>query len=361
MFKSQTSQGEPAFHTLIENYQSVIQDIERCSDKSDPRPGVFFSFYAMKSAFLLVKVAGGVKSPINQPDLLPRNRPGSPVDEVQTPKLSDVRRVSNSVVSAYESGDHDLLLRSLQEIGVFELCPSADEQLERMAKLSLAINGSARLMLLVELVRFASELRDYAALRSFLQDARKFEPRGWELYNLCMAEGLLFLDSGDWTGAIGWLEKSTDACLTDGQTCLMSGLRAPDFRLADELLKGGYRVPVLKHLKECQGIWRRRWMPMSDWIESIEHGVIPDMLDSGTVACMNLPSCRAFLQWSRAQALAAGDATMQISPRAKSRREVNEERMKLAEEGKKLLNESIKKWLNREIEGIDIPEPGQPE
>lgn len=353
MFKSQTSSGEPAFHTLIADYQSVIQDIERCSDKSDPRPGAFFSFYAMKSAFLLVKVIGGEKPSTNHTEC--------PIDEVQTPKFSDVRSASNSIVSAYESGDRDLLLRSLHEIGVFEFCPSADEQLERMAKLSNAIDGSARLVLLVELVRFASELCAYDALRGFLLESWELRPSGWELYNLYIAEGLLSLDSGDWTGAIGCLEKSTDACLTDGQTCLMSGLRAPNFRLADELLKAGYTVPVLKHLAECQDIWRRGWMPMSDWINSIERGDIPDLLDSGMVACMNLPSCRAFLQWTRAQTLAAGDAATQIQPRAKSRRDVNEERMRLAEDGKKLLSEGIKEWLTREVEGIDLAEPGQPE
>jgi len=351
MFKSQTSSGEPAFHTLIADYQSVIQDIERCSDKSDPRPGAFFSFYAMKSAFLLVKVVGG--------EFL-RNQTDCPIDEVRTPKLSDVRRASNSIVDAYESGDRDLLLRSLHEIGVFEFCPSTDEQLERMAKLSTAIHGSARLVLLVELVRFACELRDYDAMRGFLLESWELMPSGWELYNLYIAEGLLSLDSGDSAGAIGCLEKSTDACLTDGQTSLMSGLRAPNFRLADEILKDGHKSPVLGHLRECQDIWRRSWMPMSDWIKSIERGDIPDLLDSGMVACMNLPSCRAFLQWTRAQTLAAGDAATQIPPRAKSRRDVNEERVRLAEDGKKLLSEGIKEWLTREVEG-DLAEPGQPE
>lgn len=341
--------------TLIMDYQSVIKDSDEHCDKSDPSSRAFFTFYAMKSAYLLVSRLGAENLNLHESNLLSRNLGNGCVDEVEMPRLSDVVKSSNSIMSAFESGDQVSLLRSLQEIGVFELCPRADEQLVRMGRLSKRVGGIARLALLVELVRFASELREHDALRGFLQESWEWMPSGWELYNLYIAEGILLLDSEDWRGAVSCLEKSTDACLTDGSTSLSCGLRAPNFRLADGLLKAGYGASVLKHLAECQDIWRLRWMPMRDWIRAIESGATPDLLNSSVVAGMNLPSCRMFLQWMHTRTLVA-DYAAQVPRMAKSRREVMDERKRLTEDGRRFLSQSIKESLARESERIDQEE-----
>jgi len=359
MFRSEIS-GDPALKTLIMNYQIVIRDNENYCETSDPLSQVIFSFYAMKSAYLIVKLLREENIYPGESSLLARNLGDAPVDKTQMPRLSTVLSNSNSILNAFESGDRASLLRLLGEIGVFEFCPNADEQLQRMRRFSKFVNGNARIVLLVELVLFACELRDYDAMRGFLLESWEWKPDGWELYNLYIGEGLLSLDSGDWEAAISCLEKSTDACLTDGKTAQRCGLRAPNFRLADGLLKAGYELPVLKHLTECQDIWRLGWMPMRNWIKIIEGGAIPDLLDSPTVASMNLPSCRLYLQWLRARTLDADHPVANVPRSVGSRREVTDERMRLAEDGKKLLSEGIKEWLTREVEG-DLAEPGQPE
>jgi len=346
---------ELKLETLIMSYQSVIKESEEHCDKSDPSSRAFFTFYAMKSAYLLVSLLGAENLNLHESDPLSRNLGNGCVDEVQMPRLSDVGKASNSIISAFESGDRVSLLRSLQEIGVFELCPRADEQLERMGRFSKRVGGIARLALLVELVRFASELREHDALRGFLLESWEWRPSGWELYNLYIAEGILSLDSEDWKGAVSCLEHSTDACLTNGATSLSCGLRAPNFRLADGLLKAGYGASVLKHLAECQDIWRLRWMPMHDWIRAIESGATPDLLNSSVVAGMNLPSCRMFLQWMHTRTLVA-DYAAQAPRRSKSRREVMDERKMLTEDGRRFLSEGIKESLARELGKSDQEE-----
>jgi hypothetical protein len=341
--------------TLVMDYQIVIKDSEERCNQSVPSSREFFTFYAMKSAYLLVSLLEAEDFNLHESGLLSRNLGDGYVDEVQMPRLSDVVKLSSSTIEAFESGDQVSLLRLLQEIGVFDLCPRADEQLERMGRFSKRVGGIARLALLVELVRFASELLEHDALRGFLQEAWEWMPSGWELYNLYIAEGILLLDSEDWRGAVSCLEKSTDACLTDGSTSLSCGLRAPNFRLADGLLKAGYRASVLKHLAECQDIWRLRWMPMRDWIRAIESGETPDFLNSSVVAGMNLPSCRMFLQWMHTQTLVA-DYAAQAPRMAKSRQEVMDERKMLTEDGRRFLSKRIKESLARESERIDQEE-----
>jgi len=343
------------FETLLMDYRDVIKESEEHCNQSVPSSREFFTFYAMKSAYLLFIRIGVEDFNLHELDLLSRNLGNVYVDEVQMPRFSDVVKISSSIINAFESGDQVSLLRLLQEIGVFDLCPRADDQLERMGIFSKRVGGIARLALLVELVRFASELREHDALRGFLQESWEWMPNGWELYNLYIAEGILLLDSEDWRGAVSCLEKSTDACLTDGSTSLSCGLRAPNFRLADGLLKAGYRASVLKHLEECQDIWRLRWMPMRDWIKAIESGAVPDLLDSSVVAGMNLPSCRMFLQWMHTRTLVA-DYAAQAPRSAKSRREVMDERKMLTEDGRRFLSQSIKESLARESERIDQEE-----
>jgi hypothetical protein len=341
--------------TLLMDYQIVIKDSQEHCGKPDTIARAFFTIYAMKSAYLIVNRLGAENLNLYESDLLSRNLGNDYVNEVQMPRLSDVVKNSSSIIDAFESGDQVSLLRLLQEIGVFDLCPRADEQLERMGRFSKRVGGIARLALLVELVRFASELREHDALRGFLQESWEWMPSGWELYNLYIAEGLLLLDSEDWRGAVSCLEKSTDACLTDGATSLNCGLRAPNFLLADGLLKAGYGASVLKHLVECQDIWRRAWMPMGDWIRAIKSGAMPDLLNSSAVAGMNLPSCRMFLQWMHTRTLVA-DYAAQAPRMAKSRREVMDERKRLTEDGRRFLSERIKESLTRESERIDQEE-----
>jgi hypothetical protein len=60
---------------------------------------------------------------------------------------------------------------------------------------------------LVELSLFAIELGDFDRTSKYVAEARALDPSAWELYNLCILEGLLALNVGKTYEAIQYLDK----------------------------------------------------------------------------------------------------------------------------------------------------------
>src|SRR5208282_1077271 len=170
------------------------------------------------------------------------------------------------------------------------------------------------------------------AARKYVAEAWGFDPSAWELYNLCVLEGLFALDAGRTRDAIQWLEKSINACQTDEHTSLYCGVRPPNFLLVQRLFEQGERVAVLRHLTQCRNVWQLPRMPMGTWIDLIERGEAPDFQEAGFANGMNQPSCRLSLQWMRARSLDSAKGTRPARSNSKSPEEVVAARKKLAED-----------------------------
>jgi hypothetical protein len=136
------------------------------------------------------------------------------------------------------------------------------------------------------------------------------------------------------------LEESLSACLADEHTLIKCGLLPPNFLLARKLLGLGQRTVVSKHLAACRKVWRRKWIPIEEWITTIECGRTPDF-DPGSLRGMNLPSCRVDLQWRRARALADAKPPGSMSANSRPPSEVTAAREKLLKDLKRQLKARV--------------------
>lgn len=284
------------------DFERVVKASVKYCDASNYLSHLLSVMFAMESAFLIRKSLGAGDSLGD----VAKNGLGDvrgPIEQTSLPEIDEVHSAVQRLAVAVASNSRVASITALQEMGVFALCPIPDEQLWRMEHLAGKVSGRARLVFLVELSLFAADNGDFDAVRKYVSEAWSLIPSGWELYNLCVFEGLFALEAGDLNDSVLYLEKSLSACQRDEQTLINCGLRPPNFLLAQRLLDRGARSAVLKHLVACKTVWQRSWMPMEKWINLIQNGQTPDFDDSAGLKGMKLPSCRLDLQWMRARSL----------------------------------------------------------
>jgi hypothetical protein len=118
------------------------------------------------------------------------------------PKHDAVERAARELFSALESESRIGISTALEEMGVFSLCPILEQHFPRMEVVAGRLVRRARLIPLVELAHFAAEIGDYGKAQKYTQKAHVFDPNSWELYSLCVVEGLIAFNAGDVRGAI---------------------------------------------------------------------------------------------------------------------------------------------------------------
>jgi len=236
------------------------------------------------------------------------------VDQVELPTHEAVQNGAQKFITSVTADNRAGMLSALEQMGVFALCPLPEKQLSRMELVAGGVVGRAQLIFLVELSLFAAELGDYERSSRYALEARAFGPSSWELYSLCVVEGLIALNIGRVDEAIQCLARSMSASQTDEYASLGCGVRAPNLVLAEELLERGERVEVLRHLLQCQDVWQFLKPQIDKWVGLIEDGEIPDFQESGILRAMNQPSYKLQMQWMRACSLGEGPGSAAPKP-----------------------------------------------
>jgi len=222
------------------------------------------------------------------------------------PKWNTVQKAVRDLFAAVASEDKAEVSSALEEMGVLALCPIPEQQFSRMELAAGCVAGRAQVIPLVELSLFALELRDYERAAKYAQEAHAFDPESWELYNLCVVEGLIALNAGKIGEAIQCLASSIRACQRDEHALLECGVRVPNLLLAEKLLESGERVEVLRHLLDCRDIWQFLKPQIDELINLIEHGERQDFRTARILGGVNSRSSMLKMQWLRACSLNEG-------------------------------------------------------
>src|SRR5215471_1637850 len=118
------------------------------------------------------------------------------------PKYEAVQKASRDLFAAIAAKDQTEISKALEEMGVLALCPRPEQQFSRMDLVLGYFTGHSQLIPLAEIALFAAELEDYENAGKYASKVRSFDPKSWELYTLCMVEGLIALNAGRTEGAI---------------------------------------------------------------------------------------------------------------------------------------------------------------
>jgi len=308
------SMNEAEFGRAVKDFAEVIKASERLRAKGTRLAVILGTFFAMCCAFRIRRnVATFDGDAIEEP--VEGAIPSSQLEEnTALPEPNTVDRAGTQLIAATISNDFDGTARALAEMGVLDLCPKISQQFTRMELVARSMQGRAQLIPLVELSLFALDIGEFELAAKYAVEARSFDPAAYELYNLCVVEGLIAMNAGQERGAIQLLEQSIGACQRDEHASLACGVRGLNLALVEKLLDGGHRVEVLKHLLECKNVWQSFRPQIDVWISLIESGERPNFQESAMLRSMNEPSCKLIMQYSRARALEEGNGLGLATP-----------------------------------------------
>jgi tetratricopeptide (TPR) repeat protein len=303
--------NEAEVRSAVKDFEEVIKASERLSAKGTRLSAILGTFFAMGCAFRIRRHLGVCgENTINEQTEHAFN--DSRFEERWTlPKPDAVHNAAERLIAAAISQDYDVAANTLAEMGVMDLCPGISQQFARMEFVARSVKGPAQLIPLVELSLFAVEMGEFERAGKYTAEAHSFNPNAYELYNLCIVEGVIAMNAGQQRQAIQFVEQAIGACQRDEYASLACGVRAPNLALAERLLDGGHRVEVLKHLFECKNVWQSFRSQIEVWISLIESGARPTFQESAMLRSMNEPACRLIMQYSRARALDEGESTPQ--------------------------------------------------
>lgn len=306
--------NEAGLSRVVKDFAEVIRASDRLSTKGTHLSSVLGRFFAMWCAFRIRRnIEACEGNDINEPI-------ESVVNDSQSegcwalPKPDVVEDAGVRLMAATSSQDYDGAAGALAEMGVTALCPRLSEQFVRMESVARSVAGRAQLVPLVELSLFAVDVGEFERAAKYVVEAHSFAPAAYELYCLCVVEGLLAMNAGQERKAIQFLEQSIGACQRDEHASLACGVRGPNLALVEKLLDNGRRVEVLKHLLECKNVWQSFRPQIDAWISLIESGERPNFQESAMLSSMNEPACRLIMQYSRARALEEGNSLGLAAP-----------------------------------------------
>jgi len=232
------------------------------------------------------------------------------------PKPDTVHSAGEKLIAAIVSRDLDGAAQRLAEMGVTDLCPRISEQLALMEAVARSMPERAQLIPLVELSLFAVDVGELDGAAKYVAEARRFDPAAYELYCLCVVEGLIAVSAGQDHEAIQSLQRSIGACQSDEYASLACSVRSLNVALVEMLVDRGHRVEVLEHLLECKNVWQSFRPQIDVWISLIESGERPNFQDSPMLRSMNVPAARLIMQYSRARALEEGNRLGLAAPKS---------------------------------------------
>jgi len=339
-FMESRSSGLEKSLAAVAAFEKVVELAEQLFQGGDNLARLLGVFFAMRAAFAI-----RCSLPIGEGDLAEMTEDV----EQSLPTLDAVRDAKPKLVAAVTSNNSAAAKNALEEMGVLSLCPIPGEQLSRMERRTANVGNGTRLILLVELALFAVELREFDGANRYVAEARALNPSSWELYNLCVLEGLLALNAGRRGDAAQWLEKSSHACQVDEHVSLDCAIRAPNLLLAQEMMAQGERAAVIRHLLACKYVWDYAKLPFDQWVDLIERGGTPDFQGSEDVQALNQLSWKLRTAWMRARCLEEPKGLPPTKSNSKSPPEVLKARTKLVEEQKRYADEIV----NRNIKYLD--------
>jgi hypothetical protein len=346
------------------DFERLIRLAERLRRTGDHLAHVFCVFYGMWSAFA-IRASVGELGLIE----LAKDKGLSECNEIAEWKFPTVEAVvcaaQKLIRSVTSDGKHETS-EALKEMGIVALCPRPNEQLSRMEFVAGCVTGRAQLIPFVELSLFAIGLNDYRAAGKHAVEAHALHPRAWELYNLCVVDGLIALSTGNIDEAVQYLDKSVDACEIDEHASILCGARAPNFALAQQLLEKHQRFEVLNHLLRCKNVWPGFSPQIDKYIALIERGQIPDLHASAILKGMN-SSSKLRMQWMRACSIEE-ESCLATSNKQKSPAAVRAARKKLETDYQHLMSARMRRkldYLDEEFPPSDEPrkdsdKPGGP-
>lgn len=286
----------------------------------------------MKSAYYIrISLAGFVNDSLGS---LIDCAPVDPQDPqlVRMPKFQAVDSAALKLSDAIESHHHANALEALHEMGVFSLCPSPQNQFLSVERIAERVTEPSRIVFLVELSLFAIELGLLDRAGQYAKEARHLAPMAWQLYNICVVEGLVALGTGLVSDAVRLLRESIRACQADAHASLICGVRAPNFLLVEGLLERGERLEAIDHLTNCKRIWQFPQFRFDEWISQIKNGESPELHSSEVVTAMRRPWYALEAQCLLVGGLGTGVGDVVTSSNVRDPDDVAAERKQLIEE-----------------------------
>ncbi|MGP8173821.1 MAG: hypothetical protein ACLP7O_04655 [Terracidiphilus sp.] len=290
---------------VLTSFGRILQYAERRGCR-DSLSRALCEFYAMNHARMIWTCVGGCirDEKVHVPE---QETAGSTFGSSNVlPASEDARPPARQLLSAFASCDGVQVLNALEAMRVLALCPDPALQFPRMERAARQVEGRAKMVFFVDLSFFAVEAEDYENAKKYALKAHEFNPAAWELYSLCVIEGLVSLSAGRKDEAIGFLHKAADTCLADVETCVGCGISPANFLLAEALLKCGDRIEVLRHLLDCSAIWLTLRPQIRDWVRVVEEGGMPDFTAGGSWRTADAPGGRLATQCRNARMIDAG-------------------------------------------------------
>jgi hypothetical protein len=335
-----------SFEGLFKSYESLLKMSERLYIGGNQMVCTLCELYAMMGAYRIRVCIDSTDEIEIAPD---HEKTGNQFSaQHRLPSHEAVQKAARELFVAVSTVDKAGMLRALEEMGVLALCPIPEQQFSRMELVAGCVTGRARLVPLVELSFFAAELGDYWRATKYALEARAFDPSAWELYKVCVVEGLVALNAGKIGEAVQCLSRSMSACQTDEYASVECSVRAPLLVLAEKLLERGERVEVLRHLLQCQDVWQFLRPQIEEWITVIERGERLEFQAAECLLPMNQPSVRLKAQWMSACSLQEGsESTAPKSTTPKSRAAVLAGRERLRAVYRRYKDEALRHELGR--------------
>jgi hypothetical protein len=273
---------------------------------------VLREIYATKSAVRILRLARTFFSP----EVLQSDPPEEECQQCPTslvPSSDVVQRASPILLRAITSNDKSEALEALAEMRVFALSPAIGSSLGRLEFCVGCVNGRARLIPLIELALFATEVADYDRASGYFRQAHCLAPGPPELHDLHTVAGIVAAEAGQVMLANWHLAESIRVCRENDFACLVCGIRNFNVMLAEKLLELGERDSVVEYLSDCQIVWSHQTQLIADWIQAVRTGRRPNFLASTFWRVMVNPQMKIRELVVRASFLGSGGADMEAA------------------------------------------------
>jgi hypothetical protein len=360
MYELNSQREASGLERLLKSFEDLLKRSEYLSRGGRQFTIAMSELYAVMTAFR-------IQSFIGLPDQIAIRATGDrqhtrdhPEPRRRLPEHVVFQNAARVLLSAISREDKAGMLRGLEEMGVLDLCPTSQAPFSRMELLAGSVSGRSQVIPFMELSLFAAEMGDYRRAGQYALQARAIGPGSWEIYNLCMVEGLIALDSANVGEAIQCLSRSSAACQTDEHASIACGVSAPNLSLAEKLLERGERVEVLMHLSQCKNVWQILRPQIDEWIGIIEKGEKAEFQASDGLRALNEPAYRLLMHHMRAREFEEGiREARQGSVPQKSPSAVLAARAKMQAEFRRDMNSAIEEKLETWWRGSeDTPGPG---
>lgn len=339
------------FEKLFESFESLLVYRNKLGAATDQLATRLCKLYAIWGAYQIRRCIG-----LNHefdPELT-QDKTEQPLGLIEKlPKREDIHRVAPDLFLAVEAVDEAAVSNVLKMMGILSICPMPERVFCSMDEIVLHVSGAAKQIFLVDLSLFASAVGDYRHATRYSEEARTFDPRSRELYDVCVIEGLIAMNDGRVGDALQCLDRAIAACQADVDSSIQCSLRAPNLELAEKLLGIGERIAVLNHLFECRNVWQLRRPQIEVWMHDIEGGKIPEFRITDPLAH------RLNVQWMRACSLEFPSGST-VSKRPMSPGQVLLEREKRDAEFEHIMNKCVREELEY-LEKSQVDEPDRTE